>query len=60
MADKKIEVVADLQKKYMYDKGIKAGLSEKAAEFFSHYMGKSLILTVDTETGEVKKAQCSN
>lgn len=57
---KKITVYANFSREYMYDKGIKAGLSEKAAGFFSYYSEKKLVLTVDTDSGEVKKAQVAN
>lgn len=60
MPNKKIEVHANFSKEYMYANGIKAGLSKKAAEFFQFFTEKKLILTVDSETGEVKKAQTAN
>lgn len=60
MSDKKIIVHANFSNEYMYNKGIKSGLSEKAAEFFKHFTEKKLVLTVDTDTGEVKKSDTTN
>lgn len=60
MSDKKITVIANFTREYMYDRGIKGGLSKKAAGFFKHFTEKKLILTVCSDTGEVKKAQTAN
>lgn len=60
MPDKKITVCASFSREYMYDKGIKGGLSEKAAGFFKHFTEKKLVLTVDSDNGEVKKAVTAN
>ena len=60
MAHKKIEVYANFPKEYMYNLGIKNGLSEKAADFFKHFSEKKLVLTVDFETGEVIKSKTAN
>ncbi len=60
MAQKKIKVYASFSKEYMYDKGIENGLSKKAADFFEYFNEKKLVLTVNSETGEVLKAQTAN
>lgn len=60
MPNKKIKVSASFSNEYMYDKGIKNGLSQKAASFFSYFTEKKLVLTVNSETGEVIKAQTAN
>jgi len=60
MPNKKIKIQANFSAEYMYEKGIACGLSEKAASFFSYFTEKKLVLTVDSETGEVRKAQAVN
>jgi len=50
---KQITVYANFSKEYMYDKGIKSGLSEKAANFLKYFNETELVLSVDEETGEV-------
>ena len=59
MAKKVIVVNAELSKEYLYDQGRQCGLSEESADYFKYFNEVKIELTVESETGEVLKAEIS-
>lgn len=49
----KIKVFAELDSLHLYGEGIKAGLDEKAANYFRYFTEVELELHVDAENGAV-------
>ncbi len=53
MSKKEVRVYAHMDKESMYSVAIKAGLSEKSANYFMYFNEVPLDVTVNEETGEV-------